>query len=256
MRQLAVRAKEQTALENDFRRLYLNQHTAQRDRWINMDQWNSLAGQLPDEDHYLCWAALDLSTKTDVTAFVKVFLVGDMYYIVPRMWIPEETAAAREKKDRVPYLQWARDGFVELTEGNRIDQQAIIAAILDDYYRYSIQKIAVDPWNAEAIIQALLENQAPVEECRQNFGNFNEPCQDLTSLIADQKVRHDDNPCMNWMMSNVEVKHNAEGQIRPVKSSDVNRIDGVVALVMALGRAIHGADAIPDYYESNDVTVI
>lgn len=240
MRQLAKRAKEQTSLENDFRRLYLNQHTAQTTRWLNMDDWKACAAEIPGEIDE-CWCGLDLSTKQDVTAFVKLFRVGDEYYVVPRFWIPEETALAKEKKDRVPYLQWKKEGHIEFTPGNRVDQPHITQCILQDAKRYNLRMIVVDPWNAESVVQDLMAELGAdrVAEQRQNFGNANEPCRELEALMADRKIHHATNKCLDWMVSNVEVERNREGHIRPVKSSEINRIDGVVALVMAVGRAIN-----------------
>ena len=247
MRLLAEKARRVPALENDFRRLYLNQHTAQQTRWLSMEQWD--AGRRPDFADTIraepCWCGLDLSTKRDITAFVMLFRYGDGYALLPRFYIPRDTAEEREREDRIPYRDWIARGYVQGTPGERVDYQYVRADINEMAKRYRIQQIAIDPWNAAGIVEDLQGDGFKVIEVMQSFRHSNEPARELEALLANGDLVHTGNPCMDWMANNVEVARTPGGHIRPVKASETNRVDGITSLVMALGRAM-----LDEVYES------
>ena len=250
MRLLAEKAQRVPALENDFRRLYLNQHTAQQTRWLSMEQWDrGRRSELDDLDGEPCWTGLDLSTKRDITAFVMVFRHGNGYAFIPRFYIPADTAEKHEQDDRVPYRDWIKRGYVQATPGERVDYQWVRSDINDMAKRYRIQQIAVDPWNAGGIMEDLQGDGFKVVEVLQSFRHMNEPARELEALIANGDIAHTGNPCMDWMASNVEVAHTPGGHIRPVKANSTQRVDGITSLVMAIGRAMMDDTVYESAYE-------
>ena len=259
MRLLAEKAQRVPALEADFRRLYLNQHTSYQTRWLKMDSWDAGFQSSIAEPAYLegqpCWCGLDLSTKSDVTAFVMVFRHEDGYAFLPRFWIPRDTALLHEQDDRVPYTRWIKDGHVIATPGERVDYGWVRRYINDLSKRYRIQQIAIDPWNAGGIIEELKGDGFQVLEVYQSFRHSNEPARELEALLANGDLHHGANPCMDWMASNVEVARNPGGHIRPVKASDTHRVDGITALVMALGRAMVEDDYRSAYEEEGQLAL-
>ena len=250
LRKKAAKAKLMPSLENDFRRLHLNQHTAQKTRWLSMERWDEGAREPADLSGKPCWCGLDLSTKQDITAFVALFKTDKGYHVKTIMWIPGDTALEKEAKDRVPYTAWIRAGAVRRTHGKRVDYGHVVADIMEFGKFHKMQEIAVDPWNASGVIETLEGKGCRVLEVQQSFRHSNEPCRELEALLASGDLEHEANPCLDWMASNVEVERHKGGFIRPVKPNEIHRVDGITALIMALGRVMKAREKGPSIYET------
>lgn len=243
LRRECQRAKETPTYENTFKRLHLNIRTQNDVRWLRLEDWDRCAGAV-DEFALagrVCFGAFDLSSKIDLTAFVLVFPPSDddpMWRILPRFWIPGDNARKRERRDRVPYETWQRQGFVNFTEGNVVDYEAVKAQIMADARTFSLQDIAYDPWNATQIALQLQEDGANVVEFRQGYVSFSEPTKELEKLVMAGKVAHGGNPVLRWMASHVMVESDPAGNLKPSKKKSTERIDGIVAACMAIGRAL------------------
>ena len=235
-----AKAKEMPSFENTFRRLYLDQWTEQESRWISIEKWDCCGGKLLPMDGRECYAGLDLAATTDTTALVLVFADSDgSYDVLPFFWIPEEKAHERERRDRVPYLTWARQGLIELTPGNVTDYRFVRRRINELGKRCHIKEIAFDPWNATQLATQLGEEDGfHVVQFRQGFVSMSEPAKSLERMVLSRDLRHGGHPILRWQVSNVVVKQDPAGNIKPDKSKSSERIDGVVACVMALGRAM------------------
>lgn len=233
-----LRAKETPAYENTFRNLYLNQWTEQAVRWLSMESWDACGvGELPNLDGEQCWAGLDMSSSVDITAFVLAFPRDGSFVLVPHFWIAEDQATKNEKSDRVPYREWARRGLVTITEGNVVDYDKVRAGINALADRYDIQEIAADRWNATQIITQLAGDGRNIVEFGQGFSSMSGPSKEFEKAILGRSLIHNRNPILRWMISNVAVKSDAAGNIKPAKDFSTGRIDGVVAAIMGLGRA-------------------
>lgn len=239
------RAKMMPTYENTFRRLHLNQWTENETRWLRMEDWNA-CDSMPIDRAALrgarCFAGLDLSSKVDLTALVLYF--PDTNTVLPFFWMPADNIRRRAEQDRVPYDQWVRAGFIEATEGNVVDQQAIRSRINKLASEFSIVGIGFDPWNATQMSQWLQEDGATVWELRQGFRTLSEPTKEFERLVVSRAIRHGGNPVLRWMVGNVIVRQDENGNYRPDKAKSRGRIDGVVAAVMAISRAI-GKDDTP-----------
>jgi len=235
-----AKAKETPSFENTFRRLYLDQWTEQESRWIAMDRWDSCGAPLAKCEGRTCYAGLDLATTTDTTALVLLFVDSDgTCDVMPFYWIPEDKAHERERRDRVPYLTWARQGHIELTPGNVTDYRYIRSRIGELSKRYKIKEIAFDPWNATHLATQLGEEDGfAMVQMRQGYVSISEPSKLLERMILSQQIRHAAHPVLRWQVSNVVLKADPAGNIKPDKQRSAERIDGVVATVMALGRAM------------------
>jgi len=234
-------AKVSPRKENTFKRYRLNIWTEQDVRWLSIDAWNACDKPLDIESlkGRECWAGLDLSTKVDLSALVLAFpLEGREFALVPFLWIPHDNAHNREKRDRVPYLQWARDGFLALTEGNVIDYEAIEAKICELAGQYQIREIAFDPWNAQATANRLANEGLNMVEFRQGFVSMSGPTKDFEALVLSRRLIHGGHPVLKWNAGNVAVQEDAAGNIKPNKKKSTERIDGIVAAIMATGRAM------------------
>lgn len=251
------RAQEEPSYENTFKRLHLNIRTQQDIRWLQLEPWGkcgskidvaALAGRT-------CFGAIDLSTKFDISSFCLCFPPAEddePWKFLWRHWIPSENAEKREKRDRVPYLTWARQGFITLTPGSVIDYDFIKEAIGEDARTYDIREIAYDTWNATQIALQLGDSGATMVEFGQGFKSMSEPAKELEKMIVSQQMSHGDNPVLNWMASHVAVEMDAAGNIKPSKKKSTERIDGIVTAVMALGRAMVNESG-PNPYDTRGV---
>lgn len=240
LRSECARAMEMPAYENTFRQLYLNQWTEQDKRWISMATWAQGNKPCPvDLTGRQCWAGLDLATTFDTTAFVLLFPLDDgTFWVEPHFWIPEENAHQRERRDKVPYLTWARQGKLHMTQGNVTDYAAVRAAIVELAKRYSVKSIAVDRWNSTHLTQQLLqEDGLPVVGFGQGYGQMSGPARELESLIVGGRLLHGGHDVLTWQAGNVAIQTDGQN-IKPSKQRSTERIDGIVALVMALGEHI------------------
>lgn len=227
--------------ENAFKRYRLNTWTAQDTRWIKMDAWDSCAAAPPAPlEGRECWCGLDLATTFDTSAFIAVFPAEDGYVdVLCRFWIPGDNATERERKDRVPYAVWAKDpnNGLTMTPGNVTDYDVIRRDIVEFSKKYNVRQIAIDRWNATQLALQLQGDGLEVIGFGQGMGSMSSPSKTLEALIASGKVRHGGNSVLAWMAGNASVKVDAAGNIKPVKPKhgSAERIDGIVALVMALG---------------------
>ena len=233
-------AQEKPTLQNSFKRYRLNIWTSADVRWMPMDKWDASAGSV--EPHMLagksCFGGLDLSTTLDITACVFVFPWDDgIYKVHPLFWIPEENMRERSTRDRVPYEVWARQGLVRTTPGNVVDYAWIEKDILEFAERHKVEEIAYDQWNATEIIQRLTDAGLVMVPTRQGFASMSGPMKQTEALVYAGKLHHGGNPVLRWMADNVQASVDPAGNLKPDKGKSRERIDGIVALIMAIGRA-------------------
>lgn len=261
MRNLAHRATGMPSLLNAFLRLDLNVWTQAETKWIPRDHWDACATAVDANGlrGRRCYAGLDLSSNTDTTAFVLLFppeSPRDPYYILPRFWIPEENLRERSHRDRVPYEAWLRGGYLMATPGNVIDLEYIIAQIEQDAQVYDIQQVAFDRWGMTQVFARLSEiggGEDWIVQFGQGFRDMNPAMQDLDRLVRARRLAHGKHPVLNWQADNLVVLQDPAGNIKPDKEKSIERIDGMVALVMAVGAAMRGATKPSSVYEHRGI---
>lgn len=246
------KAMQSPAYQNTFRRLYLNQWTQQESRWIDMATWDACAGALPDLAGRKCYGGLDLASTTDIAACVLAFPAaseGEPVHLVPFFWIPQDSMIERERRDRVPYSTWVRQGLVEATPGNVIDYAYIRARINALKALYDIGEIAYDPWNATQLSLQLQDDGIVMVEMRQGFASMTAPSKELLRLVLAKQIAHGGNPVLRWMADNVTARSDPAGNVKPDKGKSTNKIDGIVASIMALARATANASQQGSVYD-------
>ena len=244
-------ARQNPTEENSFRQLRLNQWVKQAVRWMPMEKWDLCSGEVRDEDleGRVCYGGLDLSSTTDITAFVLVFPPegdDDRYIVRPWFWIPEESLEQRVMRDHVPYDVWERKGFLKTTEGNVVHYGFIESFIEELGEKYNIREIAYDRWGAVQMSQNLEGMGFTVVPFGQGFKDMSPPTKELMKLVLEKKVAHGGHPVLRWMMDNVFIRKDPAGNIKPDKEKSTEKIDGAVAMIMALDRAIRNGNAISD----------
>ena len=264
MRQQCKKAQETPALEMTFRRLYLNQWVNSVERWLPMDAWDKCNAKPENLAGRPCYAGLDLSSTTDLTALALVFPSDDgSYDVIWHYWIPEETAAEKERRDRVPYREWARQGFITLTPGNIIDYGYVLRQIKEWMGVYDLRELAFDRWGSQKLTTDLEEmgfaadpkaQGAHLVAFGQGFASMSPPTKELMTLVLSNKIRHGGNPVSRWCADNMVVATDPAGNLKPDKAKATQKIDGLVALLMGLDRATrHNDETGKSVYEGRGV---
>lgn len=238
--QMSTRAKQSPSEEVVFRTLHLNQWVNSESKWIRHGAWEANGDPLRPTADRPAYCGIDLASVQDTTAFVAVWPDEDGTFDVhAHVFIPEERAEQASKTDRVPYLQWAKEGFVTLTEGDICDYDAVRDYVLSFCEKNQVRAVAIDRYNATHLTTQLVAEGIDIKPFGQGFLSMSAPSKLLETLIIAKKLRHAGNPVLAWQMSNVQIKVDDAGNIKPSKkhSSSVGRIDSAVALIMALGIA-------------------
>ena len=259
--QEARKAKQVPAYQNTFKRLYLNIWTAQEERWLDLDAWDSTAGEINLDSlaGRKCYAGLDLSSTTDISALVLVFPDDeDGYDVLPYFWLPGADLRERILRDKVNYDEWSKAGHIDLTEGNVIHYGAIREKIHKLNEIFEIVEIAYDRWGASKLVQDLEDDGFVIVPFGQGYASMNAPTQELMKLVLEHKLRHGGHPVLRWMADSVTVKQDPAGNLKPVKPDrrkSSKRIDGIVAMIMGLDRAIRHKENISVYEERGLITL-
>lgn len=244
-------AKQNPAEENLFRQLRLCQWVKQSVRWMPMKAWDECSTPVSSSEleGRICYGGLDLSSTTDLTAFVLVFppeTKEDSFQVLPFFWMPEENIPIRVNRDHVPYDIWAKEGFLLTTDGNVVHYGFIEKFIEELETKYNIQEIAFDRWGAVQMSQNLDDMGFTVVPFGQGYKDMSPPTKELMKLVLEGKLAHSGHPVLRWCVDNIFVRTDPAGNIKPDKEKSTERIDGAVALIMALDRAIRnqgsGAD--------------
>jgi phage terminase large subunit-like protein len=261
-------AKNDPVEFEDFKRFRLNIPIKQTMRWMPMDDWDKCGGEVDLEalKGMRCYGGLDMSTKIDLTAFVLVFPprintfniykpndVDDRWTILVKCYCPEDTVMSRSRSDRVHYEVWQQQGLLTATPGNVIDEGFIERDILEASKLYDLAEVGYDPWGATSIATRIFnDHDIKMVEVRQGAKSLSEPAKDLLVKIKKHEVNHGGHPVLRWCADNLVMVTDANENVRPDKEKATDRIDLVVALIIAWGRAIF---AEPQFDEPR-ITVI
>ena len=248
--------------ENAFRQLRLNQWVKQTVRWMPMEKWDLCAFPVNEQslEGRVCYGGLDLSSTTDLTAFVLVFPPedeDDKYVVLPYFWLPEETLSLRVRRDHVPYDLWERQGFIKTTEGNVVHYGYIEKFIEELGTKYNIREIAFDRWGAAQMVQNLEGMGFTVVPFGQGYSSMSPPTKELMKLVLEKKIAHGGHPVLRWNVDNISIRTDPAGNIKADKEKSTEKIDGAIATIMALDRAIRcGNDQGGSVYDDRGLLFI
>lgn len=258
VREAYQNAVENPAEENVFKQLRLNIWTSASIRWIPEQVYDK--GNLPiDRDALrgrMCYAGLDLSSTSDITALVLAFpprTEEEKYILLPFFWLPEDTLKLRCRRDHVLYDVWQKQGFIQTTEGNVIHYGFIEKFIERLGETYHIREIAYDRWNATQMVQNLEDMGFTMVPFGQGFKDMSPPSKEMFKLLMEGNIIHGGNPVLKWMAGNVVMRQDPAGNIKPDKEKSVEKIDGIVASIMALDRCIRNGTGSGSVYDERGV---
>lgn len=240
LRNAFKKAKALPSAKNNFLTKFLNVWVNAATAWMPMDKWE--ACKEPFDINVLkglpCYGGLDLASTSDTCAFLLLFEYDDRIIVVPKFYLPEEAVEERTKKDQVPYQDWADKGLFCLTPGNVTDYNYIEQDILAANKLYKIKEIAFDRYYATQLILKLQDEGIEMVQFGQGMISMNAPMKELERMVLTGDLQHDGHPVLTWQASNVMAKTDEAGNIKPDKKNSTEKIDGIVALIMALGRLI------------------
>ncbi len=237
----AKQAKAIPGYQNTFKRLTLNIWTEQETRLITAEMWNDCQRPPADLAGGTCYGGLDLASSNDIAAFVLDFPGAEEegeHRWLPFFWIPEENMLERARAHGVNYDAWTRDGFIRATPGNVIDLKYIKADIEQLGRMYDIRQIAYDRWGAREISADLQDMGFQMVEFGQGFKSMAAPTKEFLRLVAGKQLAHDGHPVLKWMANNLVAKQDEAGNLKPDKNKSKEKIDGIVAGIMALDMAL------------------
>lgn len=247
MREAFLQAQENPAEENVFRTLRLCQWVGSTVAWIPDHIYDR--GDIPIDMASLqgrdCYAGLDLSSSGDITALALMFpprTEDEKYIVLPFFWVPEDTVPTRVRKTSVPYDNWVAQGFMKATPGNVIDYAYIQSTIEELSKQYHIVEIAFDRWGSNMLVERLTEMGLTVVPFGQGYKDMSPPSREFYEQLMKGNLIHGGNPILKWMCGNVVIEQDPAGNIKPTKSKSADKIDGVVATIMALDRCIKHDD--------------
>jgi phage terminase large subunit-like protein len=267
--------------ENNFKTKHLNVWCNADVSWMDMSAWDRCADPSLSEDHFAkkpCVVGLDLAAKTDICAKARVFWrdlpamspdgtpkmktdedggMGEPaterhFYLLVDSFLPER--AVTESKNS-QYKGWAKDGRLQVTPGDVLDFEAVEDAVRADR-AHDLREVAFDPWQATQLANNLQADGIVMVEVSPTIKNFSEPMKELEALVLQGRLHHDGNPVMRWMVSNVVCHHDAKDNVYPRKQFPENKIDGVVATLMALSRALLSPEDPGSVYEERGIRML
>ncbi|MEK7180393.1 MAG: terminase TerL endonuclease subunit, partial [Patescibacteria group bacterium] len=237
------KAQADPAAQNNFKRLHLNIWTSAESRWLPWGLWDKC--NFPVDEEALagreCFGGLDLATVNDLAAYLRVFpplSIDEPIKVLAKFWIPRDNIRARVLRDGVPYDAWVRDGWITATEGNVIDFAVILRDVFACRDKTPIRELAFDRWGAQKIMTDLAEGLGSdvLVQFGQGYASMSPPMKELHRLLLSRKIAHGGNPVLRWMADNVMAVTDPAGNIKPDKGKSREKIDGIVALIMAIAR--------------------
>lgn len=252
----ARKAMEMSSAQNNFLTKHLNIWVNADTSWMDMGAWDACADPDLTMDQYKgkpCWVAIDLASKVDIASVAFVFRDGNDYAVFVQNYLPEDAAEGERNSQ---YSGWVRDGHIIATPGNITDYAWIEDDLRQAASMYDLQGVAYDPWQSNYLATRLMEEGMPMIEYRQTVQNMSEPMKELEALTISGRLKHAGDPVLSWMVSNVVGHLDAKENIYPRKEFPENKIDGVVATLMALGRAVLEEGSGKKVFTGNEVIAL
>jgi phage terminase large subunit-like protein len=234
LRGMVNKAIRQPANKNNVLTKHFNIWCSATEQFFSIDKWRELADPELDESRFYkksCYVGLDLASKIDLTAKVKIFYEDGIYYIFEDIWLPE---AAIENSHNSSYPAWVEANHLTKTKGEAINLDTIQESLVQDSKKFRISEAMYDPWNATQLAQNMIKSRIEMTEFRMTVANLSEPMKQLEALIREGKIKHKGNPVTAWCLSNVVAKIDHNDNVFPRKTHEKFKIDVAVAIIMAL----------------------
>lgn len=266
------KARASSASLNSFKRYYLNIWTQSADGWISDVVWQESTkytkkwankAEIAKEverlglNQYPCYGGLDLSSRSDITAFSLVWDLNGAYYSLNWYWLPEDKGTLSADAKNIEYREWVNRGYITETQGNVVDYDFVIHKLEELSKEYDIVSVAYDPYNSQHIAPKLMDIGFDLIEFRQGFLSMNAPSKELEAAVMSRNFEHFGDPVLRWMAGNAEVATDPAGNIKIIKDRNrpEKKVDGIISNIMAFGLAI-SPEAKGSYLEAGELWII
>ena len=239
-----IKTEQQNAIrnaskQNSFLTKRVNRWCNSASSFINIQKWMDCGDSKLTPEMFegkKCWIGIDLSSRIDITAVVKLFKVDNTFYVFPKFYLPSERAL---DPSLGMYSKWVQQGYLTPTEGNCIDMDQVMVDVFADIDRYKPTEICFDKWHADLYQQTIGKEYPSLSlvDIPMDVKNLSPAMFELEALILDKNIKHSNNPVLTWMASNLQAKVDVKGNVYPRKAKDENKIDGILALLVAMARA-------------------
>lgn len=248
LRSEVTKAVNNPAAQRSFEQYRLNRQGAQAGRAVDLATWDHAPDRTADLTGRTCYAGLDLASTIDLASYALDFPDAEGGHdVLWRVFTPASALAALDRRTGGKASVWAADGLLTVTEGNVIDYDAIKVALREDAETYDLREVAFDRWGATQLSTELLEEGFPLIQTGQGFASMSGPTKELLRLVASGNYRHGSNPVARWQAANLIVRTDPSGNLKPDKAKSTDKIDSIVASIMALDRALRHGAAQTDY---------
>jgi phage terminase large subunit-like protein len=237
IRKEAIEAKQMPSKLAEFRIKRLNRPASTADGWIDLTKWQACSGPVDLEwlEDYPCWGGLDLASTTDIASLRLAWNVDGVIYTHGWRWAPQSAVAFRTERGTVPYAAWAETGLLKQTEGDVTDYAIVEQDIVEACERFNVQLLAYDKWNATDLVNRLVAQELPLIEFIQGPKSYHPAMQALERAYISGKLAHGGDPLLNWCASNLVSRRDQNLNMAPDKKRSADKIDDMVALLMAVG---------------------
>ncbi len=259
LERMARQAMESPTAETNFRTKRLNQWMSSSAAWITSQDWDATAGTLPPIEHFAgkpCYIGLDLASVSDFASMALIFVEDGKLYPYVQHYLPEDTVANATGFIGNKYREWTNAGYITTTEGNITDLSYIEQDVLKAMGTYNVREIAYDAYGATQLSASLIEKGAPMVKFAQGIMSMSDPSKELEKAVKAKTICHGGDPVLSWMMSNCVLYIDPNDNIKIKKEGEKNKIDGVIALVMALGRLKVNGGLQMDVYRNRGIRTL
>lgn len=256
MRSAAQEAINNPVEQNSFRRYRLNQWLHEKEVWIPIHKWETSGkpdAKPPTDDSFVCFGGLDVSSVEDLTSFALWF--PELCSCLVWHWTTEEALLRRQDRDVTKFDKWVKEGWIKCIEGATIDPEIVRKDINEIGEQYGLTDIAIDPWNSKHIAKQLLDDGYQVIFYRQGFPSMSDPTKQFYRYIISGTLQHYNNPVLRWQAENLAVEMDSGGNIKPHKGRSIDKIDGLVATIIAIGWSLAKGQE-KSVYESRGIEYI
>lgn len=261
IREKCMKAQYQPSFENTFKRLHLNLWTEQAERYLQMDKWDDCEAEFGIKDMLgqRCFGGFDLASTRDTNSFVLLFpQEEDRFRVLGWYWAPKDSVSERAKQDRRQVLNWGNQGKLTLTDGDMVDCRRMAQEIIEICSLFDVQMIGYDKAGiARPVMQMMQEEGFDIEtrtvEYSQGVMSMSSPTKTLDILVGNKKLEHNGDPVLRWMAGNLAVQIDHKDNHQPSKKKSSDKIDGIVALIMALGLSMRYGDSTSVYETSGSM---
>lgn len=259
LERLAKQAEESPSAETNFKTKRLNVWCNTNSAWLSMTSWDACNAERPPLSYWHgkpCYVGLDLASVSDFACVAYLFQENGIIYPYVSSYLPMDTIEEKAGTMGDKYREWVQQGHITATDGAVTDLNYIRDELMKSFEKFQIKQVAFDPYGALGLVTELMDHGLPMVKFPQNITSMSDPSKELEKAILDKKLAHGNDPVIRWMAANCVIYTDPNDNIKVKKEAVANKIDGVIAIIMALGRMKLNGGLQPSPYETRGIRTL